>query len=428
MRRGLRSTLGTTFAIQALGFVSGALVARMLGVESRGLLAALVVWTAIVANLGDLGGPVAYAYLAAKGRRLDALAGNALVLALCQSVVLSAAGVPVLALVLHRYPGHLGLGVALLLAFLPLNLVTRYLNAINQGRRDFGRFNAIRVTVMAAYVAAVVTLWASGARSVGAVVAAVIASNAVVTALALAQRFARPRLRPALDWRLVRDTFRYGPRAHIGNLTPVDSMQLDLAVVVLFLGARDAGLYAIAISAAMIVRAQGTALGMVALPTVASARSPEAAREAAGGIFRLSLLLSSATAAGIALGAPWLVPAIYGAAFAPAVPIVQILVAGVVAASLRQVLGDCLRGFGRPVSATIAEVASWVVALGGFAVFVPLFGSKGAAVAVTLAYAAALAVSLAFARGLGLPLAQLLVPRRADLALPRRVALPEAAS
>src|SRR5712691_283538 len=174
-RSGLGTTLGTTFGIQALGFVSGALVARMLGVEGRGLLAALVVWTAIVANLGDLGGPVAYTYLAAKGRRLEALAGNALLLALGQSLLLSAVGIPVLALALHRYPGHLGLGVALLLAFLPLNLATRYLNAINQGLCDFGRFNAIRVTVMAAYVAAVVALWAAGFRSVGAVIAAVIA-------------------------------------------------------------------------------------------------------------------------------------------------------------------------------------------------------------------------------------------------------------
>jgi O-antigen/teichoic acid export membrane protein len=410
-------TLGTQFAIQALSLVSGALVARALGVEDRGLLAALVLWSAIVANVGDLGGPAASAYLTARGHPLPALAGNALALSGVQAALLGVVGIPIMALGLHRYPDQLGLGIVLLLVYLPLNLVTRYLNAINQGLGDFGRFNAIRVTVQAAYVAGVAGLFVAGSISVVAVVVMVIVSNAVVATLALVQRFARTPLRPRVDWGLLHETSRYGPRAHIGSLTPVDSMQLDLAVVVLFLGARDAGLYAVAVSAAMVVRAQGTALGMVAFPTVAAAADGKARRAAAAGIFRVGLLLNVATAAVIALAAPWLVPAVFGEPFAPAVPIVQILMVGVVAASLRHVLGDVLRGFGQPTSATLAELASWIVAAACFAIFVPLLGAEGAAVSASLAYASALVVSLGFAARLGISRRELFVPRRADVSL-----------
>src|SRR4051812_36713623 len=86
---GIAGTLATTFCIQALGFFSGALTARMLGVEGRGLLAAVVLWSAVIANVGDLGGPAAYVYLSAKGRAPSALSGNALAIALLQSTALT---------------------------------------------------------------------------------------------------------------------------------------------------------------------------------------------------------------------------------------------------------------------------------------------------------------------------------------------------
>ena len=150
-------------------------------------------------------------------------------------------------------------------------------------------------------------------------------------------------------------------------------MQLDLAVVIALLGAHQAGLYAVAVSAAMVVRAQGTTFGMVAFPTVAGGATHEAPASGAA-IFRLSLLLNLLTACVIAGGASVLVPLIYGHPFAPATPIVEVLVFGMVAASLRQVLGDCLRGLGDPLAGTVAEIASWAVALSGLAALVPVYG------------------------------------------------------
>jgi O-antigen/teichoic acid export membrane protein len=407
-------TLGTTFAILGMGLVSGALLARLLGVQGRGLLAAVILWPSIVAYLGDLGGPLAYTYLAAtQPTKLRFLIGNAFALTLVQATALSLIGIPIILFALQKYPKVVGVAVAFLLVYLPLNLLSRYLNAIQQGLRQFGRFNAVRLSVQLSYLLGVLVIFALGLNQIIWAVVVILISNIITTLVTLLFLFRSAWGRPGVDFALAKQTFHYGLRAHIGNLTPIDSMQLDLLVVVAILGARNAGLYAVAASAAMVVRAQGGALGMVALPHVAAALTIEEKREVAISVFRLALVLHLITAIGIVAVAGILVPAIYGKEFADAIPIVRVLVLGIVAASLRQVLADCLRGLGRPLTGTIAEVASWSVAVAGLIILVPSLATIGAALAASLSYATALFISVGFAQRSGISWRQLFLPRMA---------------
>jgi O-antigen/teichoic acid export membrane protein len=408
-------TLGSTLIIVLLGLASGALVARMLGVDGRGDLAAIVLWPSIIAYVGDLGGPLAVAYLAAvRPAERVRLVQVALGTALAQSAILVVVGVPVVMVGLARYPGEVPLGLVLLAGFLPLNLATRYLNALHQGAGSFRRFNGVRLAVNGSYVAGVVVLFIAGAHSVGPVVAFVLASN-VVALCAAARGCSRAELTPALDAGLMRDIFQYGLRGHIGNLTPIDSMQLDLLAVVVLLGAHDAGLYSVAASAALIVRGQATALGMVTLPTVAAARTKMERVVAAERLFRLGLALTVGLAAAIVASAPWTVGIVYGPEFGEAVPLVQVLGAGIVAASLRQVLGDGLRGLGQPLQGTIAELASLLAASVGLVLLVPAIGAMGAALAVSFAYAVALVVLIILAARAGIRPLELVHFRMADV-------------
>jgi O-antigen/teichoic acid export membrane protein len=407
-------TLAMTVWLQLLGLVSGAVVARLLGVEGRGLLAAIVLWPSVIAYVGDLGGPLAYVYLAASDRaNVRRLLGNALLVAVCQAVVLTGIGIPLVMSVLRPYPTIVGLALAFLVLYLPLNLTTRYLNAINQGLGRFDLFNGVRLAIQGSYVLGVATLFVLSIRQLEAVIFVVVASNVVALLVALRAYGLAPR--GAISLKLIPDVFGYGIRGHIGNLTPVDSMQLDLIAVVAFLGPYAAGLYAIASAAAMVVRAQGTAFGLVALPGVAASSSPEAKIQMSGEIFRAAFVLFACTAAIVVTLAGLLVPVIYGSAFGGAVPLVRILVLGMVAASLRQVLADCLRGAGRPLAGTVAEIASWAAALAGLLLLLPRFGALGAALAVSLSYLAALLVSVALSRSMGLTVRDLFLIRPQDL-------------
>ena len=412
--RAVRSTLATTLSLQALGLVSGALVARMLGVDDRGVLAAVLLWPALIANVGDLGGPTAVAYRAATAQtELPRLQGTALTLAAVQSVALMGLGVPILALGLSRYEDYLMTAIIFLLIYIPMNLVSRYANAINQGTALFRAFNAVRITVQLVYVVGVVALYLADRISITTVLIVVLAANAAATVVAVGSR-ALHGGRLIVDRRLASSLMQYGSKAQLGVLTPVDSLQLDLAALVLLSSSYETGLYAVALAGAMVVRAHGISFGMVALRAVGAeptaTQCPTAAR-----MIRLAVFATAATAVLVALTAPVLVPLVFGQAFAPAVPTLQILALGAWAASVRQVAGDCLRGLGRPSAPSYAELGSLAVAMPALAILVPSLGASGAAVAATGAYLTALAACTVALRRSGIRVADMFLPKRTDL-------------
>lgn len=412
--RRLTLTFSATLLLQILGVVSGALVARLLGADGRGTLAAVTLWPTVLAYMGDLGGPLGLTYLAASSDHdPDRLVRTAVGTALCQSAAITMIGVPITLWGLGSYPDERALGLMYLAAFVPINLLTRYLNGYIQGTGAFHHFNAVRLTVAASYTLGVVVLFMTSSADVVAVVGCIVASNALTLAVA-ARAVGWARLRPGLDAAIVRHIFGYGLRGHFGNVSFIEAMQLDLVAVVLLLGAYDAGLYAVAAAGAYVVRAQIGALGMVTLPTVAA--GPDRAQRIvlAERLFRLGLLLTIVMVAAVVVTAPLVVPLLYGREFAEAVPLTQILCVGVVAASLRKLLGDALRGLGHPGPGTLAEFASWIAAALGLVLFVPTFQVYGAAVAVTVAHTVGFLVGVGFAARVGLAPSRLFRLRQSD--------------
>lgn len=373
--------------------------------------------------MGDLGGPIATAYIVASDQtRARYALGNSLLITAAQWVVLSAIGVPLVALALRSFDSVTNIGIAFLLVFLPVNLLARYVNSILQGLRDFWGFNTSVVAVQVVYLLGLIILSLVGLRQPGPALLVILIANIAALIFAFARALTMIRHRPAISFHLGLKTFRYGVSAHLGNLAPLEQLQLDVLVVVVALGPRNGGLYAVAAAAAAIVRSQGMALGLVSLPTVAVAGSLERKREIASMIFRLGFVLHATSAAALILAASPLVEIVYGRGFTPAVPLVRILVVGAVAASLRRVLGDILRGLGEPLKVTVSEVSSWLVLLIGFVLLMPRYGTSGAATAVTVSYVAALALSLRFILSMGFTLGDLFRPRLADFIVARRVA------
>lgn len=407
--------LGMTLVIQAIGLFTGAATARLLGPSGRGLLAAITVWPSAIANLGDLGGPLAYQYRAASAPQdRPALVRNLVRIIPLQAAILIAVAIPVMALALRDYPGALETAVVFVLLFMPLNLAGRYAVAIHQGSQNFKAFNRVRLALALSYAVGIAALLLMGVDSVGPVVAVTIVSNVICVAIASAGLPLAQARESRFDGPLVKRIFSFGAKAHIGHLTPIDTLQIDVAIVVVMLGAEQAGLYVVAVSAANVIRSQGTGIGLVALSSVAAIEGPGQSR-AIGAFFRSAGLLIVATAALIIAAAGVLVPLIYGHAFDGAVTIVQILAVGMVAAALRQVLGDCLRGAGRPTIGSVAEVVSWLVAVPALIVLVPAYDADGAAIAVSVSYFAALAVLVAATGRSGVSPGDLLIPRVSDL-------------
>ena len=183
---------------------------------------------------------------------------------------------------------------------------------------------------------------------------------------------------------------RFGLKALLGTLSPVDTIRLDQAVVGLFLNPVALGLYVVAQAFTNLPRVVATSIGVVAYPHVAAEAERDVARRAMWRFFALGVVTSALVVAGLEVMTGRLVTLFFGAEFSAAIPIAHILLLGTFFMAARRVLNDGVNGLGKPGLGTIAEVFSWIVLLPGLAIFLPRYGASGVALALAIAWAASL--------------------------------------
>jgi O-antigen/teichoic acid export membrane protein len=136
------------------------------------------------------------------------------------------------------------------------------------------------------------------------------------------------------------------------------------------------------------------AVGFVLFPRVAARDGRDSAREAAT-LLRWSLLITAVGAAAIAGAAGVLVPLMYGAAFAPAVLPLQLLLFGAAANALFQVLSGYFLGRQLLKGIVLVTLGGIVLNVSLNLVLIPAAGIEGAAIASTVSYTATGLLTLA---------------------------------
>lgn len=386
-------TMATGLSMQALTLVTGALTARLLGVEGRGAFAACTVLPAVVLTLGNLGGPISLTYFSAiLPKQTPQLTKNALVTGLIGGTLLSGLLALLYPFFLHRYPDLLALAIIPACVALPLQLMSSQVNAVTQGSGNLIQFNLVRLLGPLTYCLAVAGLYVADIDSLAIVLWAPAAGSiAVFAAVALLRK---PLNSSAIDWKLARNTYTYGLKAHLGNMTAIDSLRVDLIVVVAFLTPTDAGLYAVAVAVASVVRSQANTIGLVAVPTIARQATRDSAIRYARMFFLGTLALVLALTLVLMLVLRPALGLVYGSGFVDAASVTSVLLVAMIFASIRQSLGDISRALGFPGIGSIAEGFTWIAA----ALLLPLLvrseGLMGAAIAVLIAYATSLTVTI----------------------------------
>lgn len=407
--------LASSFGILGLSLISGLVLARLLGVEARGMLAAILIWPSIVVHLGDLGAPLAFGYLsAAHPNQVSRLRSIAVPLTLVQTVVLGLLGSLIVWMVFSHPNSSIFVPLVFLWMAIPLNLLARYLSGIVQGQKRFEEFGLIRSSLQLTYTLLVFLLFIFRLPHVEMIVGAMICAHLVWCGAAYL--FA-PRPQRSLGWsdkQLLRQILAYGSRAQLGHLAPIEFLQLDLAFVVALLGAREAGLYAVALSAAAVLKSVGIAVGLIMMPAMAQTNPGVERSQLLSRVMSTALIVTLVLILLMEAGAGFIIPFAFGDDFSAAVPLFRILIIGMAAAAMRQMLSDSLRGAGLPWQATLAEMCGLIV----FGVLVwPLSQSNGAygvAVSAALASSSVFAVLVAIAIKLGASWKSLFIPKKSD--------------
>lgn len=389
-------SVANALAGQALLVISGLVVPRILGVENRGHLAFFVLLGIILTQLGGLGLPVASTYWIAGRRRAPHLVVRALAApALMQVVVLLGVNFLIL-LAIVRPEGHqVWLSALVALGQIPGLIAQQYGSAILLGLERFPTFCACRLLSLTSYAVATAVIFITGGGTLLIVVsvwtASVLVGGFVSLAVALRAVKAaredecshpgRPALRPMLS---------FGLRGLLGSASPTDTLQLDQAVIGLFLSPTALGLYVVGAAFANFPRIIGISLGFVAYPRAAAQKTRAQARSVALRFCAASVVVCGAFVVLLEVLVRRLVPFLYGHSFAPSARLAQILLVSSLLISTRRVLVEGIRGAGYPALGTMAEVVAWLSLIPSLLVLAPLLGLDGVALSMVAAAATGL--------------------------------------
>ncbi|MAE70954.1 MAG: hypothetical protein CME06_10855 [Gemmatimonadetes bacterium] len=398
-----------------IAMVTSVVVTRMLGAEGRGALALLLVAPLLGARMLSFGVESALVVFAGKTGRRELIGHAGAVVALSGSVGMAAIlGLQALGGLPGRELATFAVRALATLA-LPLHLIAFAANGLLRGAGRFEEYDrGLLVGPAVQLPLALLLLLGLGLGVAGGLGASVGAIGVTAGFLLVRVWLKIPDARPSLP-KVSAPMLRFGLKEHAGNLAQYLNLRLDLLLVGIFLGPKETGLYAVAVSLAEVVWFIPDALGTVLLPRIARTGA-DTARAAAAGACRIALTISSAAALAIVLFGGTLLVVLYGHEFAGAWTPLAWLMPGVVLLSVSKVLSKHLSGTGHPGLSARASLISLIATLILDLALIPTFGLAGAALATTIAYGVHAALCTAGFRFLtGAPLAELAVPSGKDI-------------
>jgi O-antigen/teichoic acid export membrane protein len=368
------------FPLSAL--ITSPLLARGLGPDGRGELAALLTPLTVAEAMAAVGTPLAAAYFVRSGKDLRSVRSAGLWIVTLSGFGTGALLFAVAPVLLETYP-HLVATFRWLTLGVVVGSYIEFYRGIRSGQEAYGRVNANYWLSALTRMAGVVLLALFGALSAQRVAVLSIAVG-VVAGLTLVRRPRRTGPRTDQAATISRGRMvRFSLRTWAGVLSGSLGARLDQFLLIGLVTPELLGIYAVAVTAAQVPMAFFPAVQRLFLNRAAA--SDETASLVKAG--RLSATVALIVVVTMEPLLPWAVTTVFGRPFEQAAGLAQVLVIGAAFWGVGQSLGGLLIGIGRPGSASSADAVG-VVLLG--LTLVPLhawLGISGAAVAVVVSSA-----------------------------------------
>jgi O-antigen/teichoic acid export membrane protein len=275
--------------------------------------------------------------------------------------------------------GHL----AVALAATPFAMTVLYVNNILVLRSRVDLVNWSTVFGTAVQCGSLLLLVLAGVRpSVGLVVGLWTVSMSVP--LVLLVPAVRPRFRDH-DLSLLRRALTRGSRYHTGSASLFLLTRVDILILNALAPSAAVGAYALAVTLADLARISTDVLSQVVLPRQVESEHLDAV-DLTIKTTRICILLAVGSSALICVAAPFVVPVVYGAAYAGSVPPVLGLAPGLLAFGVARSIVTFLVRLNRPLTTSAMSVAALMLNVFLNLTLIPRFGIMGCAIASSVSY------------------------------------------
>jgi O-antigen/teichoic acid export membrane protein len=379
--------MAVNLLLAVVAFASGGLVARLLGPEGRGELAAIQIWPSFLASLSLLGLSQSVVYFTARrpdeaGRYLT----SATLLTLLSSFLFMAMGYVLMPFVLAAQSPQTVEAARWYLLIIPLFSLTGMPQNSLRGRSDFTVWNLMRLVIPLGWVVLLLVASLRGQNDPAWLAFGYLVLSAlfIIPAVGIVlSRTRRPFLPEIRQWRPM---LGYGLPLALVSIPLLLNMRLDQMLMTALLMPRLLGLYAVAVAWGGAVSPLLSAVGIVLFPRVASQPSVAGSMSTLAKGFSLTVALGIVVGGLVLILTPIAVPLIFGVEFKPAVPPAMVLVLGGVASSIKGTLGEGVRGLGESKVILLGEGLGLAVTAVGLILLLRPAGMIGAATASVLGY------------------------------------------
>ncbi len=402
-----------------LALLSSVIIARALGPDGTGIYTLATLFPLLIVTFANLGlGPATVYYVAQRKYSLQEVFGNSIVMSSIIGAAASLLGLVVVILFqAWMFPDVPRSLLALALILVPANLFSQqYVNQILLGARRIREFNAVSVAhkflfLLLVFVATV----GLGLGIGGAIWASILSSVLLCLALFLWLRRVAGGVRFRPDPAYVRDTLRYGVKAHLGNIIGFLNYRIEVFLLGMFLPASAVGFYSVAVGLAEKLWFVSESASTVLFPTISAERNERERKAFTPLVTRNVLLITTIGAATLFFVSRWIIVLLYSEGYLPTADLFRILLPGIVFLSGARILANDIAGRGKPLLNTYVGAIGLVIQVGLNFAWIPRFGAAGSAWATTISYGIILAVRLwVYMKLSGNSLAKVILPQDSD--------------
>ena len=408
------SVMSSRVASLVLSFVGGVILARVLGPDGKGTVAALTIYPALIMGLAELGTRQATIYHLGKKiyPERDVVGASMFLL-----VLTSTLGVGVCAIIFWFLgnPNFSLFLIILALVGIPIGLAQSMAQGVLLGQERIGSYSAISwLSPLLRIFAVLVFVWLLGWGVAGEMIGSVVTGLIMLTCVfVIVSRTTRIEILPNINLskELLSLGFVYAIALFIIGL----NYKIDIVILERLVSVGEIGQYTLGVNLAELLWQLPAALGVVVFSRSANAKDPALFTQNVIKLLRITLIIAVVGAVVLGLAASFVIPLVYGEQFAPSVTSLRLILPGIVAFTVFKVLNVDLAGRGRPRVSLYAVAPAVLLNVGLNFWLIPLYSINGAAIASTISYIVAVIIYVfIYAKVVEIPVRSLFLYRKSD--------------
>lgn len=185
----------------------------------------------------------------------------------------------------------------------------------------------------------------------------------------------------------IRLSYQYGIRSWLGNIANRANAKLDHVILSYFASASTLGIYSVAYNYTSLLTQPLNGIMPVLFNKIAAGKNKEGRAHITELVHKSMLWIAVPISLVLGISSEWLIPLLYGEAFAVSPAVILILLPGIISFMVtRRCLTKYLGASGFPGKTSIIQATGALFGLIFYLIFIPSLGIVGAALGTTLAF------------------------------------------